>query len=272
MKRAYTDIPEGQVHYRTEGTGFPLLLLHQSVCSSDEYSRVIPFLSKDYHVIAMDTLGFGESDKPPRPYKIPDYARSVVSFLDALGIDEANVVGHHTGASIAVELAAAYPQRVHKLVLSGCPFDIERNCSMFPSYAEAFAWYAKAFKPLEITADGAYMQQVWEKLQLCTPEDRPDIRYEVALEYFKAGARGEEAHWASTFFDTRPRLPLIKCPTLLLSGRNDVLISVLEEVKELIPGAKSLIIEGERTGIPILRESPQAFAEAVLEFQGQPER
>jgi len=259
MKRAYADIPEGQVHYRTEGTGSPLLLLHQSVCSSDEYSRVIPFLSKDYHVIAMDTLGFGGSDKPPRPYKIPDYARSVVSFLDALGIDEANVVGHHTGASIAVELAAAYPQRVHKLVISGCPFHGERNVSLFPGYVEAF-------KPLEITADGAYMQQIWEKLQICTPEDRPDIRYEVAVEYFKAGARGEEAHWASKFFDTRPRLPLIKCPTLVLSGRKDLFPSTVEEVRELIPEAKSLIIEGERTGIPILRESPQAFAEAVLGF------
>lgn len=266
MKRAYVDIPEGQVHYRTEGSGSPLLLLHQSVCSSDEYTRMIPFLSGDFWVIAMDTLGFGESDKPPRPYTIPEYAQSVVSFLGALGIESASVVGHHTGASIAVELAASNPELVHKLVLSGCPFDIERNCSMFPSYAEAFAWYSKAFAPLEITAEGTYMEQVWEKLQLCTPQDRPDIRYEVAVEYFEAGARGEEAHWASTFFDVRPRLPLIKCPTLVLSGRNDVLVSIVDEVQALIPGSKSLIIEGERTGIPILRESPEEFAHAVLGF------
>lgn len=259
MKRAYVDIPEGQVHYRTEGQGFPVLLLHQSVCSSDEYSRVIPFLSSDYWVIAMDTLGFGESDKPPRPYGIADYARSVVSFLDALGIDKACVVGHHTGASIAVELAAAYPGRVHRLVLSGCPFHGERNASLFPGYVEAF-------KPLDITEDGAYMGQIWGKLQICTPEDRSDIRFEVATEYLKAGSRGEEAHWASKAFDTRPRLPLIECSTLVLSGREDLFAPTVDEVCSLIPDSQSLIIEGERTGIPILRESPDLFAQEVLKF------
>ena len=46
MKKAYADIPEGQMHYRIEGTGEPILLLHAAVSSSDEYARVIPFLSK----------------------------------------------------------------------------------------------------------------------------------------------------------------------------------------------------------------------------------
>ena len=46
MKRAYVDIPEGQIHYRVEGKGDPILLLHAAVTSSNEYTRVIPFLSK----------------------------------------------------------------------------------------------------------------------------------------------------------------------------------------------------------------------------------
>ena len=46
MKRAYADIPEGQMHYRAEGEGEPVLLLHMAVGSSDEFTRVIPFLSK----------------------------------------------------------------------------------------------------------------------------------------------------------------------------------------------------------------------------------
>ena len=48
MKKAYADIPEGQIHYRIEGTGEPILLLHAAVSSSDEYARVIPSLSKKY--------------------------------------------------------------------------------------------------------------------------------------------------------------------------------------------------------------------------------
>jgi len=46
MKRTYADIPEGQIFYRTEGEGEPVLLLHAGVTSSDEYKKVIPFLSK----------------------------------------------------------------------------------------------------------------------------------------------------------------------------------------------------------------------------------
>ena len=69
MKRAYADIPEGQIHYRIEGSGEPILLLHAGVTSSDEYTRVIPFLSKTYCAIAPDFLGNGDSDPAPYAYK-----------------------------------------------------------------------------------------------------------------------------------------------------------------------------------------------------------
>ena len=65
MKRGYVDVPEGQVHYRAEGSGDAIILLHMASSSSGEYSRVIPFLAKTYHAIAMDFLGFGESAPAP---------------------------------------------------------------------------------------------------------------------------------------------------------------------------------------------------------------
>ena len=119
MRKAYTDIPEGQVHYRTEGNGEAVLILHASPSTSEEYEEMIPILAKGYRVIAMDTLGFGMSDDPPRYYEITDYARSVVSFLDALGIEKTSIVGHHTGSTIAIDIAVSYPQRVDKLILAG---------------------------------------------------------------------------------------------------------------------------------------------------------
>ena len=56
MKRAYADILEGQIHYRFEGKGEPVLLLQAGVTSSDEYKRVIPFLPKTYYAIEPDFL------------------------------------------------------------------------------------------------------------------------------------------------------------------------------------------------------------------------
>jgi pimeloyl-ACP methyl ester carboxylesterase len=253
MKRAYADIPEGQVHYRTEGNGAPLLLLHQSVFSSDEYSRVIPLLAKDFWVIAMDTLGYGESDKPPRVYQIPDYARSVVSFLDSVGIGKASVVGHHTGASIAVELSATYPERVHKLVLSGCP--VNRGESI-PDYMQ----------PIEIKEDGSHLMRVWERAKSFGPRAPVEIINEMTLEYLKAGQRGEEAHQASFLYDVLPKLPLIKSPTLVLSGRKDLFVSEVENIRRLIPKSKGLVIEGPGTGPAMIRRRPEAFAESVFSF------
>ena len=55
MKRAFADIPEGQMHYRFEGTGEPLLLLHSAVASSDEFTKALSFLSQD---LQGDRAGF----------------------------------------------------------------------------------------------------------------------------------------------------------------------------------------------------------------------
>ena len=131
MRRGYADTPQGQIHYRTDGSGELVLLLHQIFLSSAEYNDIIPRLAQSYRVIAMDTLGHGNSDNPPggisayKDYKVDDFtiedhADNIVSFLDALDINKASLVGHHGGATLAAEVAASYPDRVDKLVLSGC--------------------------------------------------------------------------------------------------------------------------------------------------------
>ena len=121
MKRAYADIPDGQIHYRTEGSGEPIILLHMVCSSSDEYTRVIPFLSKTYHPIAMDFLGYGESDKPKFEYQIADHARTVGSFMDSLGIEKASVVGHHSGATVGAEFAVAFQnQSIRGFIVLKC--------------------------------------------------------------------------------------------------------------------------------------------------------
>ena len=127
IRKCFVDIPDGQVFYRAGGSGEPILFLHQSPMSSDEFLDILAILAKDYRVLAMDTMGYGNSDTPSHEYEIVDFARSVINFLNALGIQKASIVGHHTGASIAAEVAAAYPERVDKLMLSGLAnWELER--------------------------------------------------------------------------------------------------------------------------------------------------
>src|SRR5262245_9295423 len=108
VRRAFVDTPDGQIHYASAGAGRPVLLLHQTPRSWDEDRDVIPILARERRVVAMDTIGYGESYKPPRRSEIEDYARGAIALLDGLGIESTAVVGHHTGAVIAMELAASY--------------------------------------------------------------------------------------------------------------------------------------------------------------------
>jgi pimeloyl-ACP methyl ester carboxylesterase len=64
----------------------PLLLLHMNPRSSDEYRELMPILAQKYRVMAMDFMGFGDSDKPPRLYSVADYAKTVIALFDELGL------------------------------------------------------------------------------------------------------------------------------------------------------------------------------------------
>src|SRR5580700_1341608 len=113
IRRGFADTPGGQIHYRTAGSGPIVLMLHQTPRSSDEFLDVIPAFAKHFRVIAMDTIGYGDSYRPlDKSTKIADFAKAAVQLLDYLEIGRAHVVGHHTGSVIAMELAAVHPDRV----------------------------------------------------------------------------------------------------------------------------------------------------------------
>jgi pimeloyl-ACP methyl ester carboxylesterase len=255
MKRAYADIPEGQIFYRFEGSGEPVLLLHAGVTSSGEYIKVIPFLSKNYRVIAPDFLGNGDSDPAPFAYDIIDHARTMVHLMDILGIKKAAVVGQHVGGKIGLEMAVTWPERVSKLVLSS------------PNYPEAEDEKSVKDPPnfmgrVEIKADGSHLMEWWWRSALW---GHPlDITHDRAVEYVKAGPRGEEIHWAGGAYDPRPRLPLVKCPTLVFSATHDPFCGMAETVHKLTPGSKLIILENGP--IDIDRLWPKEFAGVVLNF------
>ncbi|MFC1964213.1 alpha/beta fold hydrolase [Chloroflexota bacterium] len=139
------------MHYRYQGSGKNVLLLHMALSSSDEFTSMIPILAKNYRVFAPDHLGFGESDMPPREYQIPDYARSILS-LDSLDIKKACILGHHAAAQIAAEIAVTCPNRVESLILSGLP------CSEDPD--ERLSRLAAPYtQRVEVTWDGSHLME-----------------------------------------------------------------------------------------------------------------
>ena len=86
IRRGFVDTPGGQIHYAMAGEGKPVLLLHQTPRSWDEYRDVLPILAEKYWALAMDTIGFGDSYRLEKEGTVEEYAKGVIRFLDALSI------------------------------------------------------------------------------------------------------------------------------------------------------------------------------------------
>ena len=128
VRRGYAETALGQIHYTEAGPSQApaVLCLHQTPRSVDEFAELLPALAaRGLRGLAMDTLGFGAS-AAPREHSIEAYAEGVVALLDELGQARVTLVGHHTGGVIAIEVAAAAPDRVERLVLTSTPYTDEQ--------------------------------------------------------------------------------------------------------------------------------------------------
>src|ERR671933_1202855 len=107
------------LHYVEKGdpTGEAIVFLHGYSDSWFSFSRVLSLLSPVYHAFALTERGHGDSDKPECCYTLDDFADDVDAFMDAVGIEEATLVGHSTGAVTAQRVALIYSRRVSRLVM-----------------------------------------------------------------------------------------------------------------------------------------------------------
>jgi len=106
------------IHYVEAGEGEPVLLIPGAFSTYRDWNRIIPFLSKQYRVLAIDYLGVGDSDKPRSGagYTIEAQADLIAEMMDILHIPKANIVGVSYGGGIALNIATRYPDRVNKIV------------------------------------------------------------------------------------------------------------------------------------------------------------
>jgi pimeloyl-ACP methyl ester carboxylesterase len=97
-------------------SGAPIVLIHCFTCAINWWDEMIPRLTRDHRVVAVDLLGHGGSEKPASGYSIPGQASAVAEVLAKLGVRDAEVVGHSLGGPVAIALAEQSPQLVNRLV------------------------------------------------------------------------------------------------------------------------------------------------------------
>lgn len=115
----YVQIGPYRIHYLIGGDGSPLLLLPGHPSRALEGGPLLPALIRQHRVVALDFLGYGESDAPDVDYSITTQTGIVTGLLDALGLSQVDVLGFSMGGWVALKLAADHPKRVRRLVLVG---------------------------------------------------------------------------------------------------------------------------------------------------------
>jgi pimeloyl-ACP methyl ester carboxylesterase len=257
IERSFIRVPSGRIHLAACGAGAPILLLHQTPRSWDEFREVLPLLGRNYRAIAMDTVGFGDSDPLPDAPSIERWSAAAAELLDALDIPRAAIVGHHTGAAIAVELAAAYPPRAAALVLSACPYSDAARRATAPG--------RPVIDNAVPRADGGHLAELWEMRRPFYPPDRTDLLERFIVDALKAGPHAAEGHRVVDRYAIDRRLPLIRCPALVIAPRADPhAYPYAPMVAAAIPGSE--LVEIEAGMVPLPDQMPAAFAATVHRF------
>jgi pimeloyl-ACP methyl ester carboxylesterase len=259
IRRAFADLSPGQIHYAECGDreAPAMLLLHQSPRSWTEYQAVLPLIGRRHRAIAMDTVGFGDSAPGNAPASIEQWAGVACELLEELKIQSAAVVGHHTGGVIAIELAAAFPERVRALVLSSTPFT-----------GDAFR-RARAERPaideVEPSDDGTHLTALWQRRQGFYPAGRPALLKAFVLDALKASGSPEDGHRAVAAYRMEDRIDRVRQPTLIIRATDDPFAAPhAAELHQHLANSRIVDIDGGM--VPLPDQLPEAFAQAVLSF------
>ena len=258
VERRFVEVAAGTIHCAIAGAGEPVLLLHQTPRSWDEYRDVLPLLGRQFRAIAVDTIGFGDSSKPPLGGdSIEHWATVAMSVMDALGVERLSVVGHHTGAVIATEIAAAWSARVRRAVLSASALVDEgfRERHRRPSRVDN----------VERRPDGGHLTDLWRIRQPWYPEGDVDLLERFVVDAVKAGERAREGHAVVARYVMETRLPLIRCPVLVVAPTADP--HAYPQARRLADAlADGRYVEVEGGMVPLPDQMPQRFADLVARF------
>lgn len=263
VRRVFVDGAWGQIHARVAqplgpAKKPPIVCLHQTPLSSRMFANMLGDLAVDRVAIAIDTPGYGESDPPPSPPEIADYARVLLGAARTLigrtkgAID---VLGYHTGTIMAVEMAVREPKSIRRLVLSSMPiFDTTRRAELL-----------KGFVPDPITEDGGHILNPWKSgIAGRGPGQTLEMTHRNYSEKLRADP--EKSLWALQALARYPieeALPKVTQPIMLLRSK-DTLYDHALAAKQLQPRIE--IVERTDLGNGLFDVDPKGIATTVLSF------
>ncbi len=256
-----------EMYYETHGAEGPYLALVRGLGSNVAAwdTELVEALARKTRLILFDNRGAGQSDKPDVEYSIPMLADDLAGLLDALGVERASICALSMGGMIAQEFALRHPQKTTSLILCCTSPGGDKMTLPSPEVLQTLA-DVDGLTPAEVMRKHwplSYLPKfIDENLDWLEEKIRREIVHPMPTFAFKRQMAAAMQH------DAYDRLPDINCPTLVMTGDQDILIP--PENSDLlvsqIPGASFKCYEN--TGHAFMTEALQTVAADILEFLG----
>ncbi|MFC0543111.1 alpha/beta fold hydrolase [Kutzneria chonburiensis] len=271
----YAEVNGTRLHYVTGGDGSPLVLLGGWPHTWWEFRKILPRLARHHRVVAVDLRGMGGSDKPVSGYDKKTMARDIAALIEALGLDQPNLVGHDIGAMVAYSVAVNHTEAIGRLALLDIPHpdDDLFGLTMLPQPpVQHLWWYAfnqLAELPQTLLAGRfrALIDYLCE-LQLVNPDAITEADREIYADAYDSpdairASNGWYQAFAQDIADIRTYAP-VTLPVLGLAAQhNDYLEPAL---RRHTTGFQFERIAG--SGHYLAEEQPEAVAGHLLKFFG----
>jgi pimeloyl-ACP methyl ester carboxylesterase len=261
-----------KVHYIEKGNGDPVIFIHGFLYHTIMWRENVDTLAENFKVYAIDLYGWGYSERlNETEYSFDRYARQVIGFMDALGIQKASLGGQSMGSAISVYVAAHYPDRVNKLILVSPsvlppPETIEARIYKLPFIGEflnAIPGDALITNNLKTVwfYDGSRVTDAYarEVLQPFGIKGSYAGSMYILRNVLKAPFVENEVHL----------LAKMDKPILMIQGREDKAVPVDDSkvLNDLWPGSRLVIFE--KSGHNPHEEQSERFNQLAIEFLSQ---
>lgn len=244
------------VHYEVFGRGRPVLFLHGWLGSWRYWFPTMEVVAENFRTYSFDFWGFGDSRRKNTQESIQNYSEQVIRFLDELGIDRVQLVGHSMGGMVALKTAINYPDRITRVATVGAPID-----------GDSLSWLLK-LTDRPIFAD-AFARLPWLRRYLFRfflGETSDPAVSEVIDDSVKSSAntlrRAVSSMWRT---DLRPELPRLRVPALIVhGGRDDIVAPNQADLFDHVSSAEVVLMPRSRH-FPFLDEA-ELFNEVLMRF------
>ncbi|GCE44610.1 alpha/beta hydrolase [Rhodococcus sp. USK10] len=260
-----------RIHYTEWGspTAEPVVLLHGLNVQCHTWDPIAAELADEYHVIAMDMRGHGDSGWSRAGYRVRSMARDVHGLIDALGLGPVNLVGHSAGVRVAIAVAGERPEMVRRLALS------DAGPANSASGAVAMRDFIQATTNIRGFRNEDEARQFYLGFHPEWRQDFIDLHVQHQLRRNWAGKLVPKADPDVQWITGSVSLPdvtylwemsaLLTMPTLLMVGRTS---NVLDEqvVDRMLQTMPNSTVRWFDTGHYVPREAPEEFTEVLTKF------